>query len=811
MTTLRDIGVSALINIVGTIFSLVGFMALSLQPMNARVYKPKLYLKGVLRDSPSSTSRNNNNNNSHRYFETDFRQYLWSFSWVAAALRMPEENLIEHAGLDSVVYLRIYLLGLKVFVPMTIIGMVVLVTVNVGAGFLDDNATTQSTTSTNTNGTASSSNTTQLVFSGIDKLSISNIPDGSPRLWCHLIVSYIFTAWTCYMLYLEYRTITNMRRRFQDDDHRRPDQFTVLVQQVPRQFDESIHIQVDDYFKRNHPEYYLTHQLVYNANKLSKFVRKRERIRNWLAFSQLKLSREATTPTTRAEAERLVILDDPKRTMPAAFVSFKSRWGAAVCAQTQQNSNPTVWLTQWAPEPRDVNWKNLAIPNMQLTCRRVFVNIGVFLIVFFFLVPVALVQSLASLTGIQSTFPWLSKVLQQQFFASFIQGFLPGFILKIFTMVIPYLVTCFSAIEGHVSLSRLETTAATKFYYFVVINVFFGSILTGSAFSELQLFVDQSSLVGFLKTLAVTIPMKASFFITYVMVDGWAGPAFEILRVIPLVSYHLLNSFFVKTEGDKIKAMSPGTISLSTSLPQLELYFLMGLVYSVITPLILPFIVITFLIGFIVYRHQVINVYDAPYESAGGFWPHVHGHIIAALIIEHLTLIGLFLIQGPISFGVISSDTGTTLVARILQYCKQALSSTPFIVALPIFTMIFHNQCKKRFEPAFKRIPLEMAVKKDLEDKAKEPRFNLAVFLRNAYKHPDFSDEIDNTPDVEAANKSPTIEDNLSEASSSQPEIPNKNQLSGEESTSTPQEATLEDQSTLKNDDTKSVLDEQNA
>jgi hypothetical protein len=104
-----------------------------------------------------------------------------------------------------------------------------------------------------------------------------------------------------------------------------------------------------------------------------------------------------------------------------------------------------------------------------------------------------------------------------------------------------------------------------------------------------------------------------------------------------------------------------------------------------------------------------------------------------------------------------------------------------------------------------------VAVKKDLEDEAKEPRFNLAVFLRNAYKHPDFSDEIDNTPDVEAANKSPTIEDNLSEASSSQPEIPNNNQLSGEESTSTPQEATLEDQSTLKNDDTKSVLDEQNA
>ncbi len=131
----------------------------------------------------------------------------------------------------------------------------------------------------------------------------------------------------------------------------------------------------------------------------------------WYLMSQAQMS-FALFPF-QAEAERLVILDDPKRTMAAAFVSFKSRWGAAVCAQTQQNSNPTVWLTQWAPEPRDINWKNLAIPYMQLTCRRVFVNIGVFLLVFFFLVPVALVQSLASLTGIQSTFPWLSKVLQQ--------------------------------------------------------------------------------------------------------------------------------------------------------------------------------------------------------------------------------------------------------------------------------------------------------------------------------------------------------------------------------------------------------------
>jgi hypothetical protein len=60
----------------------------------------------------------------------------------------------------------------------------------------------------------------------------------------------------------------------------------------------------------------------------------------------------------QAEAEWLIILDDPKRTMPT-FVSFKNQWevdgggGAAVSAETRQNPNPIVQLTELAPEAWD--------------------------------------------------------------------------------------------------------------------------------------------------------------------------------------------------------------------------------------------------------------------------------------------------------------------------------------------------------------------------------------------------------------------------------------------------------------------------
>lgn len=99
--------------------------------------------------------------------------------------------------------------------------------------------------------------------------------------------------------------------------------------------------------------------------------------------------------------------------------------------------------------------------------------------------------------------------------------------------------------------------------------------------------------------------MKATFFITYIMVDGWAGVAGEILRLKPLIIYHLKNSFLVRTEKDREEATDPGTIGFNTGEPQIQLYFLLGLVYATVSPILLPFILVFFGLAYVVYRHQV--------------------------------------------------------------------------------------------------------------------------------------------------------------------------------------------------------------
>ncbi|KAF5732745.1 CSC1-like protein [Tripterygium wilfordii] len=746
MTSIQDIGLSAAINLLTAFAFFVAFATLRLQPINDRVYFPKWYLKGI-RGSPTHSGAL-----VSKFVNLNALSYIKFLNWMPPALRMPEPELRDHAGLDSVVYKRIYLLGLKIFVPITLLAFFILVPVNWTGETLE--------------------RAKDLVFSDIDKLSISNIPPGSKRFWAHVVMAYVFTGWTWYALYKEYKTIATMRLQFLASAKRRPDQFTggcfasglrtviafphpimheveygcgtirfrsnkccmVLVRNVPPDPDESVSEHSEHFFCVNHPDHYLMHQVVCNANDLAKLVVKKKSLQNWLTYYQNKNDRnpsiKSTTKTrfcglwgTRVdavdyytseieklskdeEAETARVLCDPKAIVPAAFVSFKSRWGAPLCAQTQQSSNPTIWLTEWAPEPRDVYWNNLAIPYIEITVRRLHTAQLLFFYFYFF---------------------FCSKSIE-----SLIQGFLPGIALKIFLILLPTILMTMSTVEGFTSLSSLERRSAGKYHLFILVNVFLGSIITGTAFQQLKSFLNKPP-TEIPRIVGESIPMKATFFITYIMVDGWAGIAAEILRLVPLIMFHLKNSFLVKTDQDRDEAMDPGSLAFPTSEPRIQFYFLVGFVYAAVTPILLPFIVVFFAFAYLVFRHQIINVYDQKYGSGAAFWPDVHLRIIIGLVISQLLLLGLL-------------------------STKKAEDSTPFLVALPILTIWFHRFCKGRFESAFVKFPLQDAMVKDTLERATEPNLNLRLYLQDAYIHSVFKGgELDRPQEIGEEDNSPLV------------------------------------------------------
>lgn len=104
-----DVVTAAWINIVTSVAFLLAFAFLKNQPMNARVYFPKWFLRGQKQKAGGFGAKSNNL--IGRYVNLNVKSYFHVMDWMVTTLRMTEAELIEHAGLDSAVLLRVLLLG----------------------------------------------------------------------------------------------------------------------------------------------------------------------------------------------------------------------------------------------------------------------------------------------------------------------------------------------------------------------------------------------------------------------------------------------------------------------------------------------------------------------------------------------------------------------------------------------------------------------------------------------------------------------------------------------------------------------------
>ncbi|CAN6329626.1 unnamed protein product, partial [Urochloa humidicola] len=111
------------------------------------------------------------------------RPYAPLEPWLPAAWRRSEEDIHAAAGLDGVVFIRIFIFSIRVFAAAAVLGVGVLLPVN----FMGDQLQTI--------------DFSDLPNKSIDHFSVSNVQDGSNMLWLHFSAVYILTGITCYLLY----------------------------------------------------------------------------------------------------------------------------------------------------------------------------------------------------------------------------------------------------------------------------------------------------------------------------------------------------------------------------------------------------------------------------------------------------------------------------------------------------------------------------------------------------------------------------------------------------------------------------------
>ncbi|KAF4398497.1 hypothetical protein G4B88_025476 [Cannabis sativa] len=441
----------------------------------------------------------------------------------------------------------------------------------------------------------------------------------------------------------------------------KPEQYAVLVRDIPLHKTKSTKQQVDAFFKDIYPNTFYKSMVATNNIQVNILWKRLEKQRKNLAQAETiyeesktkgkkspSSSEVAKRPThklgflglcgrevdsiehytnkvkeleSKHEEERTKTLKDKQ--LNAALVFFTNRVSAALAAQSLHDKLVDEWTVTEAPEPSQLLWNNLRMKFFERQLRKYAVYFIVALTILFYMIPIGVVSAFTTLKNLMKLLPFLKLVLKMRIVRTVLEAYLPQLVLIVFMSVLPMLLLFLSKAEGVASVSHAERGAAGKFFYFTVLNVFIGVTLGGTLFSTFKEIQQEPNSI--VEILASSIPQNAAFFISYVA----------------------LKKLIFKTEAEEKEAWPTGDLGFHTKVPEDMLVVTIVLCYS------------------------ALKVYVTKYESYGEMWPHMVFRILAAMILYQVTMFGYF--------GV------------------KEFVYTPLLVPLPIITFLFGFIAHKKF------------------------------------------------------------------------------------------------------------------
>eukprot|EP00898_Chlorokybus_atmophyticus_P003092 jgi/Chlat1/3784/Chrsp259S03919 len=382
--------------------------------------------------------------------------------------------------------------------------------------------------------------------------------------------------------------------------------------------------------------------------------------------------------------------------MPSAVITFRSRTTATLAAQAVHTSDGYAWRVQLAPEPRDVYWRRLRKREWELGLRRAVVGTAMFFIVVFFMVPVVFIAGFTNPETLKGQSQQWRNLLTLPVVGTVLRAIFATWVLLLFLKLVPIFALWVSKIQLGISLSQLQRQAFSKFFYILLFNVFIGYTLSGTLFSQLQYIIDHPA--ELVTILGASIPTASSFFITFVVTRSFSFMPLELIQYTPLLLHPLISLRYVFQRPVPGVPSHPQPeavhIDYHRHTPNHLNILVLGLNFCIIAPLMLPFVLGYFALGYLIWRNQIMHAHVTKFESGGRMWPVIHNRIIAALLVMQITIIGIFAL-------------------------KLSIRQTPFLLPLPVMTIAFYYITRRRFLDASTYLSVDRARKADLREWAR--------------------------------------------------------------------------------------------
>ncbi|MBA0550548.1 hypothetical protein Golob_021486 [Gossypium lobatum] len=186
-----------------------------------------------------------------------FERLVPSASWIVRAWQATNEEILAAGGVDALVFLRIVVFSIRVFIIAAMICVFLLLPVNYYGQEMQHK---------------------QIHSESLEVFTIGNVKEGSKWFWTHCLALYVISCSACVLLHFEYKNITKMRLAHITGSPVNPSHFTVLVRSIPCSQNHSYSKSVEDFFSTYYPASYVSHQMVYRAGRVDKLMKDAEKM-----------------------------------------------------------------------------------------------------------------------------------------------------------------------------------------------------------------------------------------------------------------------------------------------------------------------------------------------------------------------------------------------------------------------------------------------------------------------------------------------------------------------------------------------------
>jgi len=396
--------------------------------------------------------------------------------------------------------------------------------------------------------------------------------------------------------------------------------------------------------------------------------------------------------------------------MNSAFIQFNHQIAAHMACQSVSHHVPQHMAPRLVEiSPGDIIWNNMSIMWWERYLRTGVVVVLCAGLIILFAIPVGLTGLISQLNYIAPTTSWLHWFLRvPTVIKSIITGSVPPLLLSLLLTLVPVIFRLLVRYEGVPTGNDKELGVQLYYFFFLFVQVFLIATLSSGLTSFFSTLANNPT--SAVTNLARQLPKASNYFFSYLVIQALTNSAGSLLQIVTLLFWFIIGPMVDSTPRAKWRRQTNlSTIQWGSFFPPYTNFACIGIIYSVISPLILVFNLVSFSLYWFVSRYNILYVYNNTRDTGGLLFPVAVNQLFVGIYVMEICLIGLFFIAMDTANHAACIPQGAIMIAAL------------------ILTVVFQYSLNSAFSPLFRYLPITLedeAVIRDEEfAKAQNARF----------------------------------------------------------------------------------------